>query len=175
MAIHPALERLNRGSDQQAQALLLPMIERAPDLAGRIAGFRPFATPEALADRIGAEVRGLNDATAIELFRGHPELAPAEPGAMTEASQDEQGRLGLHLGDTPVELAELNARYFDRFGFPFILALHEHADLTSVITTFRRRVEASLADEIAANKEEICSVARARVLRTYGLQQEPAS
>lgn len=165
---HPDLVALNHADDKTAAAMILPFIERAPNLAAKIATQRPFASAQALADHIVSEVNALSEDAAISLFLGHPELAPIDPAAMTNASQQEQGRLGLTTANAATSvLAEMNARYFDRFGFPFIIALHEHVDLASVLTAFDERSQARKADEITRAKAQICSVSRARVLSNF--------
>lgn len=176
MALHSDLEAINLADDQTAAALILPFIERAPSLAMRIAKDRPFEHAEMLADQIAAAVHSLDDAAAIELFLGHPELAPADPGAMTDASQSEQGRLALNMPNcATTALAELNAAYRERFGFPFIIALHEHSNLASVLSAFRQRCQSSKAEEIIENKQQICLVSRARVLGRFVPENEVAS
>ncbi|MDF2235141.1 2-oxo-4-hydroxy-4-carboxy-5-ureidoimidazoline decarboxylase [Albimonas sp. CAU 1670] len=160
------LDAINGADDRAAQALLLPFIERSPEVAARAARRRPFADAPALAAALRAALFELTEAETLELFRGHPELAPPAPDEMTPASQTEQGRLGLTDPAAPVaaRLAELNRRYRARFGFPYIVALHRHADLESVLANFERRLDAAREDEIAAAREEIASVCRARVL-----------
>lgn len=164
------IEAINAGTQAEAAALILPFIERSPEVAARAARRRPFADAAAFAAALRAALMELDAPALLALFRGHPELAPAEPDAMTSASQSEQGRLGLTDPAAPAaaRLAELNRRYRDRFGFPFIVALHRHADLDGVLASFERRLAAPAPDEIAAAREEIASVCRARVLAAFG-------
>jgi 2-oxo-4-hydroxy-4-carboxy--5-ureidoimidazoline (OHCU) decarboxylase len=86
---------------------------------------------------------------------------------MTSASQNEQGR--LHLLDldagTAADLADLNRQYSRRHGYPFIVALHEHDDLESVIDQFERRIAADPDEELAFALEQVVSVMKARLLR----------
>lgn len=175
MDAHPDLAAINAAPDAIAAALILPFVERAPAIAARVALLRPFASAAALSDGIETEVGQMGETETLAFFRGHPELAPLDPAAMTEASQHEQGRLGLDSTNAATgELSELNRLYRERFGFPFILALHEHSDLASVLATFRRRLTATRDAEIAENRRQICSVSRARVARAFG-SAEPAT
>jgi 2-oxo-4-hydroxy-4-carboxy--5-ureidoimidazoline (OHCU) decarboxylase len=64
-------------------------------------------------------------------------------------------------------LAELNALYTRKFGFPFIIALHRHDDISSVIAAFERRLDGTTESEMAAAREEVASVSRRRVLAAF--------
>ncbi|SFH84544.1 2-oxo-4-hydroxy-4-carboxy-5-ureidoimidazoline decarboxylase [Albimonas pacifica] len=169
MTATEALEAINAGDADEAAARILPFIERSPEVAARAARRRPFADAAAFAAALRAALMELDEPALLALYRGHPELAPPEPGAMTEASQSEQGRLGLTDPQAPAaaRLAELNRRYVERFGFPYIVALHRHAELAGVLADFERRLAAPRADEIATAREEIASVCRARVLSAF--------
>jgi 2-oxo-4-hydroxy-4-carboxy-5-ureidoimidazoline decarboxylase len=162
---------INRADDADAAAMILPFVERAPQLAGRIAAHRPFEAPAALIAAVREEIAALDEDDLMAFFRGHPELAPARPSAMTEASQNEQARLNLTAlsACTYDRLTALNRRYRQKFGFPFILALHEHGSLASVFEIFERRLSRSPEAEVKAARDAILSVSRARILQAFGL------
>lgn len=165
------IDALNRATAAEAAGLILPFIERAPVLAAAVADRRPFADPTALADAIRAEILNLSTLGRVALFQGHPELAPPAPETMTRHSQTEQGRLGL-TGLGPADRArldDLNLRYRDKFGFPFIAALHRLPNLATLLDTFERRLAASHDEEMTRTCEEIASVSRARVLAACGM------
>lgn len=167
------LAELNQADEAVAAELLVPFIERAPDLAARIASHRPFARPEDLAEAIRSEIFELDTNDLVSLFLKHPELAPPAPESMTVESQLEQSRLGLATPPAGARerLAELNALYIRKFGFPFIVALHRHGDIASIIEAFERRLDATRDSEIATAREEVASVSRARVLDAFSPAQ----
>lgn len=164
------LDQLNRANPEEVVHMVEPLIERAPIIARRVAARRPFACTEDLCQAIRAELRNLDEADRIELFRAHPELAPDNPLAMTAESQQEQGRLNLTSGKTEHrdELADLNARYRDKFGFPFIVALVRHSDMNSVLREFRARLTQDRDTEIDTAIEQIATVSSARVKAAFG-------
>ena len=165
------LDALNAAPEAQAAALILPFIERAPDLAIAVAAQRPFERAEDLADAIRAAILALDEAGQLALFRGHPELSPPAPDHMTPASQSEQHRLGL-TKLSPADrrrLDDLNHRYVAAFGFPFIVALHRLPDIASVYDAFETRLMADRATEMRTACREIISVSRARVMAAAGL------
>jgi len=159
------LEELNRASEEQAVLLLEPLIERAPVIAQRVARRRPYKSADELRQAIRSELLDLNEEERVRLFRAHPELAPENPLSMTNASQSEQGRLNLtsDTNEFKARLDDLNARYRDKFGFPFITALVRHEDMGSVLAEFETRLEADRESEIEQALEQVTTVSSLRV------------
>jgi OHCU decarboxylase len=159
------LDEINRAGEEEAARLLTPLIERAPHVAKRVARRRPFRTSDQLCDAIRAELLVLDEAERVELFRSHPELATGNPLTMTRESQAEQGRLQLTAGSNAYQarLAAMNARYREKFGFPFIIALARHGDMESVMAKFEARLNADRATELDAAIEQVAAVSASRV------------
>ena len=172
-----SLSEVNSGDEQHAAKLLEPLIERAPDIAARVAGQRPFNTTDDVRDAIRRELFSLDEEERIELFKAHPELAPDNPLAMTGASQSEQARLNL-TSDTNKHrnrLADLNAQYHSRFGFPFITALARHENMQSVLTEFEARLAANRATEIKLAINQVAIISSERVRTAFGREDMAAS
>ena len=164
------LSELNRGDEQCAITLIAPLIERAPEIAKRVARQRPFNSADDLSRAIRSELLGLSETERIDLFRAHPELAPDNPLAMTSESQSEQGRLNLtsHESEYRTRLIDLNARYRDKHGFPFITALARHPDVESVLTEFEKRLTRDRTSEIQQAIDQIALVSSSRVEASFG-------
>jgi OHCU decarboxylase len=165
------LDAINRASDDHAALLLTPLIERAPHIARRVARRRPFSTVGQLCCAIRAELVALNETERVALLRAHPELAPRNPLSMTQESQAEQGRLRLTVDDNTYQarLAAMNARYGEKFGFPFITALARHSDMDSVMAEFEARLAADRSSEIDAAIEQVAAVSASRVAALLGI------
>jgi 2-oxo-4-hydroxy-4-carboxy-5-ureidoimidazoline decarboxylase len=171
------LDELNIADEDRAVAILEPLIERAPRVASRVARHRPFSSAERLSDAIRTELRELNEIEMIQLFRAHPELAPENPLSMTNSSQSEQGRLNLTSRSNKYQarLADLNARYLVKFGFPFITALVLHKDIDSVLAEFETRLARSRDQEIQYAIAQICHVSFSRVAKAFGQESAVTS
>lgn len=163
------LEELNRANEERAVGLLEPLIERAPVIAQRVARRRPFKSTDDLRKAIRMELLGLNEEERVQLFRAHPELMPMNPLSMTTASQSEQGRLNLTSDSNKFRqrLDELNTRYRDKFGFPFITALVRHKGMDSVLSEFEMRLSADLESEIEQALEQVATVSSSRVKAAF--------
>ena len=163
------LEELNQAEEHKAVVLLEPMIERAPNVAQRVVKHRPFKSATELKEAIRKELLCLDDEERIQLFCSHPELAPVNPLSMTNASQSEQGRLKLTSDENKfkAQLDELNARYRDKFGFPFITALVRHDSMDSVFAEFETRLLSDRESEMEQALEQVATVSASRVSAAF--------
>ena len=119
---------------------------------------------------VAARMRGVVDAAPPErrlaLLRAHPELAGklAVADGLTAESKSEQAGAGLDRC-TPAEFArftELNARYSDSFGHPFIIAV-KGLDRAAILTAFERRIGNDAETEFAAAIEQVHRIALLRL------------
>lgn len=166
------LNELNAAPRSVALALLEPILENSAWVAERTIDFRPFGSAGEVAQKLVDTILESGFEQRVALFRAHPELAGSEAvaGRMTEASTGEQGRLGLTaLQDhEAARLTSMNAAYVERFGHPFIMALHRIPDLETVFEVFERRLAASPVEEHVSTLAEIASVIGARAERAFG-------
>lgn len=164
-----SLSAINEAAPGACCAMLVPLVERAPWLLEDVPGARPFTDTDAVADAIEAAIRDAAGEARLRLLRGHPELAGAEAaaGTMTAESDAEQGRLGL-AALVPAEhglLSAMNATYRQRFGWPYVVALHRMEDLDAILADAQRRLQAPPHVEIHRALNEVVSVMRSRCRR----------
>lgn len=95
----------------------------------------------------------------LALVQAHPDLACA-PGRLTTASQNEQSGAGLdHCTDDEYQaFQELNRRYRERFGFPFIIAVRG-LNRAGILASFRHRINNDTPREFDTALEEIHKIA----------------
>lgn len=162
------LDELNTTEKPDLLRRLSGIVENSPWVVETVLEQRPFASVNGFCDAIRDCLEGLPEDKKISLFRAHPELAGREAGegSLTRFSSDEQARLGLlALSEADkLELDRLNAQFRRKFGFPFIVALHNKSDLASVFEALRQRLRCDPAEEIDAAVGEIAQVIRGRVL-----------
>lgn len=163
------LAEINAAATERCVALLSVVVERAPWLLRDVPDARPFGDVDAVADAVEAAIRDADAEARLRLLRGHPELAGDEAlaGTMTAESRDEQGRLGL---TTPTRqardrLTAVNEAYRDRFGWPYVVALHRIPDLGALLADAERRLRGAPRVEIHLALNEVVSVMRARCRR----------
>lgn len=122
-----ALSHINALDANRFVALLGPLYEHSPWAAERAYANVPFSSIETLKAVLQAVVEGASDAERMALIRAHPELAGEKlrAKALTPSSMSEQAGAGLDkLSEREIESwTTLNARYSQRFGFPFIICV----------------------------------------------------
>ncbi|WP_420992738.1 2-oxo-4-hydroxy-4-carboxy-5-ureidoimidazoline decarboxylase [Cupriavidus sp. 30B13] len=146
--------------------LLGGIYEHSPWVAQAAAAQRPFANIATLADTMRAIVDGAGDAAQITLVRAHPELAgkAAVRGELTAESTREQSGAGLDQCSAAEfeQLQDLNRRYNEKFGFPFILAVRGY-DRAGIIGEFARRIGNAPAAELQTCINQIHRIAQFRL------------
>jgi allantoate deiminase/N-carbamoyl-L-amino-acid hydrolase len=168
-----ALERLNALPPEDFVAALAAIFEHSPWVPERIAPLRPFASVIALHKAMSAAVLDAGETMQLALIRAHPELAgrAALRGEVTAASTSEQKGAGLSaLTESQLALlTSLNAKYTDRFGFPFVLAVKGHT-AESVIASLGGRLDHDALEERSVALSEICRIGYFRLAE---LVEEP--
>lgn len=163
------LAELNGLDAQGFAAALDSVFEHSPWIVARTSAARPFASVDALHRALMDTVHCASADEQLALLRAHPELAgkAAVAGDMTAASIDEQASAGLaHCSAQEfAHIQQLNQRYNERFGFPFILAVRG-LDRRRIIEEFARRVERERDVEF---REALAQVARISRLRLDAL------
>lgn len=113
----------------------------------------------------------------LELIRAHPDLAGRAQvaGELTAESSDEQASAGLDqcTPDEYERFQELNARYRDKFDFPFVMAVRG-SSRAEILDAFERRLENDVDTEFETALEEIHKIARLR-LEAMGLQRSQSA
>lgn len=102
----------------------------------------------------------------LALLQAHPDLAgrAAVAGEMTEASTGEQTSAGIDQC-TPEEFERfqaLNARYRDKFGFPFIMAVRG-SNRHTILDAFEERVKNDHDTAFRRALDEVHKIARFRL------------
>jgi OHCU decarboxylase len=142
--------------------------ENSPWIARAAWEFRPFASTEDLHAAMVDAVRQAPVERRIALIAAHPDLAGrvAREGRLTPASANEQHAAGLDtLAPDEIQRFEgLNARYRDRFGFPFVICARENTK-ASILAALEARLENHREAEIETALSEIAKIARLRLLQ----------
>ena len=170
------LAQLNTATDADASQMLDGLYEHSPWVAQKALSARPF---KSLAHLKQVMVQVLDDSgrpAQLELIRAHPELAGKgmTNQSLTAESTNEQGKAGL-TQCTPAELAtlaQLNADYRAKFGFPFILAVRgprgDGLSKQHIISTFARRLGNHVDFELAECLRNIHRVVELRLNDKFG-------
>jgi OHCU decarboxylase len=147
-------------------ASLAGIFEHSPWVAEGVASARPFATAQQLLEAMRKVVAQSGAEAQMRLILAHPRLGNRgpKPQVLTAASPREQRRAGLEAC-TPAQYAQLeqlNRAYFEKFGFPFILAVRGHTP-ESILEQCGERLGADALTEQAAALQQIGVIAGYRL------------
>jgi OHCU decarboxylase len=119
-----------------------------------------------LADIFASCVDQAGDERKLALIRAHPDLAgkAAISGQLTEESTSEQSSAGIDqcTQEEYQQFQELNDRYKEKFGFPFVMAVrdsHRH----EILAAFGSRLGNELQAEFDTAIREIHKIASLRL------------
>lgn len=157
---------LNAMPKAEFVARLGAIYEHSPWVAERAEADRPFVDGKQVVDRMRAAVENADESAKLALIRAHPDLAGklARAGGLGVESALEQAGLGLdRLSDAEFErFSDLNRRYRERFGFPFVICVRL-TDRPGILAAFGRRLENDTAAEMAEALAQIHHIARLRL------------
>jgi 2-oxo-4-hydroxy-4-carboxy-5-ureidoimidazoline decarboxylase len=155
------IDAVNLLDQDEFVALFGHIYESTPSLAAAAWQRRPFRDGAALVEAFRAAAGRLDGPGVLALLRAHPQLATT--AALTADSESEQRSAGLIDLDDEARsrIGSANARYVERFGFPFIIALRglRPADIA-----------AALDERLGHHRDEERATALAQVQRIAELR-----
>jgi 2-oxo-4-hydroxy-4-carboxy-5-ureidoimidazoline decarboxylase len=108
----------------------------------------------------------LDEAGCLALLCAHPELAAPAGAALTADSHREQQSAGLTDLDAQIgeRIRSGNARYRERFGFPFIIAV-DGLGPADVAAALDERLGHGATEERATALAQVARIAQGRIAR----------
>ena len=142
------------------------LFEYSPWVVERAWTLGPFASADALHAAFMQVIASADDSERLQLARAHPQLADkaAIAKGLTRESTAEQASAGLDRL-TPSEYQAfhaLNRRYWERFGFPFIICVRLH-DKAGILAAMKERLERHGDVELVQAIAEIGLISRLRL------------
>jgi OHCU decarboxylase len=123
-------------------------------------------TPLGIHFALRNQFRMASEDERLNVLRAHPDLAGKLAAArrLTEESTAEQASAGLDaLTDREREnFTDLNTRYVEKFGFPFIIAVRDNTK-ASILEAFEKRIENDRATEFATACAQVERIAQLRI------------
>ena len=156
------MEEINRLDRPGFVAALGAVFEDSPWVAERAWTHRPFAGLTSLHEAMTHQVLASSRDEQLTLLRAHPDLGAR--ARMSASSEQEQAGAGLDRL-TPAQyehLTSANARYRERFGFPFLFAV-KGSTKEDVLAALDRRRVASPDEERAEAMRQVYKIARFRL------------
>jgi len=161
------LAELNRMDEEAFTEALGGIFEHSPWVARGAWPARPFDSVEELHRAMVRVVRSAGAEKVLELARAHPDLAGSAwlSGRLSEDSMREQAGAGLGriTPEQQEQFLDLNRRYRERFGFPFIVAVKGKTP-EAILEAFAARLHNSPDAELETALAEIEKIAYFRLM-----------
>ena len=161
-----SLEEINACDQAAFTAALGHLFEHSPWVAAETWPRRPFRDALHLHEELCATMRRAPRDRQLALIRAHPDLAGrlAQQRKLTLESAREQASAGLNqLAEAElIRFQEMNARYRERFGFPFIICARLNAR-EAILAAMSARLESTPEAEFATALGEIEKIAWLRL------------
>ncbi len=153
---------LNGFSTEEFVQTLGSIFEHSPWVAKAAHNTRPYANVAHLHASMLEAVLNASQDQQLALIRSHPDLGAKLK--MTQESIGEQAGVGLDklVPELFERFSNLNARYRQKFGFPFIVAVRNHTR-QSILENFELRLHNTPQQEQQAALREIGEIARFRL------------
>ena len=140
--------------------------EHSPWVANHAMAARPYPSREAAIDAFQEAVVQAARTTQWALVQAHPDLAgrAALAGELEPNSRVEQASAGLDqlTAEEMTLFQRLNARYRERFGFPFILAV-KGAGKARILDAFQLRIDGGREEEFLTALAQVLRIIRFRL------------
>lgn len=152
------LKQINHYTTDQFIQLFGEIFEHSPWIAQKAAIARPFSSLEEVYETMKEIVELSPKEQQLALILEHPELGTRLQ--MSNASVKEQVGAGLNTL-TPDEfkrISALNARYTEKFHFPFIIAV-AGKDKYTIMSEMERRLSLTVEEEFQTALQEIYKIA----------------
>jgi len=147
------------------------IFENASWIAVRLYKQKPFYNYDNLCKKIIAIFEESDNQSKLKILNSHPDLAnKTKIGSLTPDSNKEQASAGLDQCTVEEfnEFRNLNLKYKNNFGFPFILAVKGKNKL-EILDNFKKRI---LSDKQIEFNEAIKQVKKIANLRLSELKSE---
>ncbi|GGA64688.1 polysaccharide deacetylase [Nitratireductor aestuarii] len=145
------------------------IFEHSPWIAERAYDFElGFAHDSAggLHNALARAFRSASEDERLGVLKAHPDLAGKLAAArrLTPESANEQASAGLDAltDEERATFTDLNTRYVEKFGFPFIIAVKDNTK-ESILAAFRKRIENSRDEEFSTACKQVERIAYLRL------------
>lgn len=161
-----SLADINQMTESEFVSAFGDVAEHSPWVASAAAKGLPFGSHEDLVQAFEVSLDGAEKTDQLAVIRAHPDLAgkAAKAGALSADSTSEQKGAGLDslTDDEYARFQNLNGRYKDKFGFPFILAV-KGATKYIIFEAFEARINNSEDVEFHEALTQIKKIMRFRL------------
>jgi len=163
------LNKIDKLTETEFTEVFGNIFENASWIAERLYGQKSFENFDDLSKKMLSIFENSDNQSKLKIIKSHPDLAnKIKIGSLTEDSNEEQSSAGLDkcTEEEFSEFKNLNLKYKNKFGFPFILAV-KGKKKSEILINFKKRI---LSDKKIEFNEAIKQVHQIASLRLKELK-----
>ena len=141
------------------------IFENASWISEKLYVQKPFKNFNNLSEKMISIFGDANNQNKLKILKSHPDLADkTKIASLTEDSNKEQSHAGLNhcTEDEFIEFKNLNLKYKNKFGFPFIIAVTGKKKL-EILDIFKKRILNSKEIEFNEAVKQVKQIANLRL------------
>jgi OHCU decarboxylase len=141
------------------------IFENAIWIAEKLYMQKPFKNFDDLSNKMISIFENANNQKKLKILNSHPDLADkTKIGYLTPDSNKEQNNAGLDQCSEEEfnEFKNLNLKYENKFGFPFIIAVKQKNKL-EILVSFKKRILFEKKDEFDEAIKQVKKIASLRL------------
>lgn len=158
------LNKLNSG---EFLNLFKNVVELWPAAAEIVQTKKPFKNLNEFINEFNSYLENLSVDDKIAVLRSHPDLAGKllDENKLSEESAQEQASVGLDklTAEQKTQLIQLNAEYYQKFIFPFVICVRQSNKIEKILEGFRLRLPNAREIEIINGINEVKKICRLRI------------
>lgn len=143
------------------------VVELWPKAAETVFDKHPFANRSELIAHFTDYLQNLNANNKVSVLQSHPDLAGKllDENKLSNESADEQFSAGLNqlTVKQSLQMLELNTKYKQKFGFPFVICVRQNNKIEYILAGFRHRLPNDREQEIINGIEEVKKICQLRI------------
>ena len=141
------------------------IFENAAWIAEKLYEQKPFKNFQELSEKIISIFENCDQQNKFKILNSHPDLADkTKISSLTPDSNKEQvnAKLDQCTKDEYNEFKNLNLKYKNKFGFPFIIAV-KGKNKEEILNSFRQRITNNINSEFEEAKKQVKKIANFRL------------
>lgn len=167
MSTKLSIEDVNKLSLTEFVNLFKNAIELWPKAPETIFLERPFTNRAKLISHFTDYLENLSINDKVAVLQSHPDLAGKllDENKLSNESNDEQKSAGLNElnAEQSIQMIELNSKYKEKFGFPFVICVRQNNKIERILEGFENRLPNNRDQEINNGIDAVKKICQLRI------------
>lgn len=161
-----SIDEVNKLSKSEFEEKFKNVVELWPSAAQEVSADLPFASAKALVDKFWDYLEHSNSSVKEQILISHPDLAgKLAQEELSPESANEQAQAGLDklTAEQKRQLQDLNDKYKEKFGFPFVICVRVANKIEKILEGLNARLPNNKTTELKTGIDEVKKICEIRI------------